>query len=387
MPSPSSASSVTSKGEWAGQTFTFAPWQAFVVGSLFGWQRTDGLRASAPLIAPCPARRRRPSRPASCSTSWSPTANRAPRSTPPPPPAIRPASCSRKPSGWSDSRLAQALGPGADQQPARTLRPPRASCRSRPIQLHGRAERARRHHRSAARPKTRHVVDLLGTATGARRQPLLFEITTAGYDRHSISSSTTTTRSSCSKAPCRTTAGSPTSPPPTRATTGPSQVGAGQTELRGLGERGRSCTQAERRSPCRAPRTLPPNAPQRMGRAGRALDRLAAWDACDGPVDLEHSAAGPASAASISRRRTTSPPCLGVPARPRRWPLARAVALLRAGGEPPQACRAGSRALRLVGPAGLHPGDARQRRRLWRHRAAHSAEAALFQVRETAYDP
>jgi phage terminase large subunit-like protein len=34
--------------------------------------------------------------------------------------------------------------------------------------------------------KTRNVVDVLDTATGARRQPLLFEITTAGYDRHSI---------------------------------------------------------------------------------------------------------------------------------------------------------------------------------------------------------
>jgi phage terminase large subunit-like protein len=30
------------------------------------------------------------------------------------------------------------------------------------------------------------VVDVLETATGARRQPLIFEITTAGYDRHSI---------------------------------------------------------------------------------------------------------------------------------------------------------------------------------------------------------
>jgi phage terminase large subunit-like protein len=29
-------------------------------------------------------------------------------------------------------------------------------------------------------------VDVLDTATGARRQPLIFEITTAGYDRHSI---------------------------------------------------------------------------------------------------------------------------------------------------------------------------------------------------------
>jgi phage terminase large subunit-like protein len=34
--------------------------------------------------------------------------------------------------------------------------------------------------------KNRMVVDVLETATGARRQPLLFEITTAGYDRHSI---------------------------------------------------------------------------------------------------------------------------------------------------------------------------------------------------------
>jgi hypothetical protein len=33
-----------SKGEWAGQTFALASWQAFVVGSLFGWQRSDGLR-------------------------------------------------------------------------------------------------------------------------------------------------------------------------------------------------------------------------------------------------------------------------------------------------------------------------------------------------------
>ena len=30
------------------------------------------------------------------------------------------------------------------------------------------------------------MVDVLETATGARRQPLIFEITTAGYDRHSI---------------------------------------------------------------------------------------------------------------------------------------------------------------------------------------------------------
>jgi phage terminase large subunit-like protein len=33
-----------SKGERGGQTFALAPWQACVVGSLFGRQRSDGLR-------------------------------------------------------------------------------------------------------------------------------------------------------------------------------------------------------------------------------------------------------------------------------------------------------------------------------------------------------
>ena len=34
------------KGEWAGQPFRLAPWQAFLVGSLFGWQRR--IRRAAP---------------------------------------------------------------------------------------------------------------------------------------------------------------------------------------------------------------------------------------------------------------------------------------------------------------------------------------------------
>ena len=33
-----------STGEWAGQPFDLQPWQQFVVGSVFGWKRADGLR-------------------------------------------------------------------------------------------------------------------------------------------------------------------------------------------------------------------------------------------------------------------------------------------------------------------------------------------------------
>ena len=33
-----------STGEWAGEPFKLQPWQAFVIGSLFGWKLADGLR-------------------------------------------------------------------------------------------------------------------------------------------------------------------------------------------------------------------------------------------------------------------------------------------------------------------------------------------------------
>ena len=33
-----------SKGQWAGQSFTLLPWQQFMISSLFGWKRSDGTR-------------------------------------------------------------------------------------------------------------------------------------------------------------------------------------------------------------------------------------------------------------------------------------------------------------------------------------------------------
>jgi phage terminase large subunit-like protein len=48
------------------------------------------------------------------------------------------------------------------------------------LNIHGRGRRR------AARAQERAIVDVLETATGARRQPLINYITTAGYDRHSV---------------------------------------------------------------------------------------------------------------------------------------------------------------------------------------------------------
>ena len=122
-----------SKGEWAGQTFALAPWQAFVVGCLFGWKRSDGLRRFRTAYCAVPRKNgKAPSPPASAFTCWSPTASTAPRSTPPQPPATRRGSCSTKPSAWSRLAGAQAPGRGADQQPATSRPAPRASCRCPP---------------------------------------------------------------------------------------------------------------------------------------------------------------------------------------------------------------------------------------------------------------
>lgn len=177
-----------SKGQWAGQAFVLAPWQAFIVGSLFGWRRRDG------------ARRFR-------------------------------ISYSEVPRKNGKSTLSAGVGlllaffdeePGAEVYCAATKRDQarivfdeakrmveRTAGLSRRIEvlaanLHQKATASKLQPLSADHDtmdglnvhgviidelhahKTSATVDVLETATGARRQPLQFEITTAGYDRDSI---------------------------------------------------------------------------------------------------------------------------------------------------------------------------------------------------------
>ena len=124
--------------------------------------------------------------------------------------------------------------------------------------------------------RTRHVVDVLETATGARRQPLLFEITTAGYDRHSIcfehhdySIKVLGERPSgrqLVRLHRRRRRG--------RRLDRSRGVAQGQSELRPLGQGGRPGAQGrEGDRAARRPERVPAHAPERMDRAGRALDR------------------------------------------------------------------------------------------------------------------
>ncbi|WP_254074288.1 terminase large subunit domain-containing protein [Pseudomonas aeruginosa] len=78
-------------GDYEGSPFLLAPWQAFVVGSLFGWYAEEGFRrfrlayietgkgsGKSPLIG------------GSASMGWSPMVSSAPRYTRPQPSATRP---------------------------------------------------------------------------------------------------------------------------------------------------------------------------------------------------------------------------------------------------------------------------------------------------------
>ena len=238
--------------------------------------------------------------------------------------------------------------------------------------------------------RTRHVVDVLETATGARRQPLLFEITTAGYDRHSICfehhdyaikllENTLQDDSWFAFIAAADENDDWTYPEVWRKANPSFGISVKADDLARKAEKAIALPGAQ-------------NAFRRMHlnewteQAERWID-LAAWDACNGPVDLEH-----ATRPALLRR----PRSLGHHRchRPRRvFPpeqddglgtCCRATSCPRSISE---ACRARPRALRPMVPAGLHRGDAGQRGRLRRIEQRILADAALFQVKEIGYDP
>jgi phage terminase large subunit-like protein len=177
-----------SKGEWAGQTFTLAPWQAFVVGALFGWKRTDGLRRFRTAYCAVPRKNGKSTlsaglglyllvadgeqgaeiySAATCRDQARIVFDQAKRMVTTSP-ALR--------------RRVEVLINNLHVEASASRFMPLSSDASTMdgLNVHGAIIDELHAHR------TRHVVDVLETATGARRQPLLFEITTAGYDRHSI---------------------------------------------------------------------------------------------------------------------------------------------------------------------------------------------------------
>jgi phage terminase large subunit-like protein len=179
-----------SKGEWAGQPFTLQPWQQFIQWVLYGWKRADGYRRFRTAYIEVARKNGKSSYAAgnglylmvadgesgaevySAATkrdqakiSWGE--------------AVRMVKASSALSGMvrhfraGDNLSIEAtasrfmpLGADADNMDG--------------LNVHGAIIDELHAHKTAA------VVEVLETATAARRQPLIFEITTAGTDQNSI---------------------------------------------------------------------------------------------------------------------------------------------------------------------------------------------------------
>jgi phage terminase large subunit-like protein len=179
-----------SKGEWAGESFELADWQMFIVGSAFGWKRADGTRrfrtiysevarkngkttlvAGAALYATfadgeagaegyIAATKRDQAR-----ICWD-EAMRMVKATP--------ALAKRV-------RVLEARGNLSNPETASKLEPLARDADS----LDGLNPHFAGVDELHAHP-TREMVDVLETAVGARRQPLIWYITTAGFNQASV---------------------------------------------------------------------------------------------------------------------------------------------------------------------------------------------------------
>jgi phage terminase large subunit-like protein len=177
-----------SKGKWAGQAFELAPWQAFVVGSLFGWKRKDGLRRFRTAYAEVPRKNgkstlsagialrlaffdKEPGAEVYCAATKREQAKIV----------FDEAARMREKTPDLKKRIAAFVGNLHITATAQKLQPLGADADSTDgLNIHGAVVDELHAH------KTRAMVDVLETATGARSQPLVFYITTAGTDRNSV---------------------------------------------------------------------------------------------------------------------------------------------------------------------------------------------------------
>lgn len=177
-----------SKGEWAGQPIRLEPWQQFLLWTLFGWKRADGTRRFRTAYIEVARKNGKSTLGAGVglylfSADGEPgaevysaatkrdqarithsEATRMVRASPMLRKRVRTFKDNLNIEGTASKY--EPLGADADTMDG--------------LNVHGAIIDEVHAH------KTRETWDVLDTATGARRQPLLFGITTAGYDRQSL---------------------------------------------------------------------------------------------------------------------------------------------------------------------------------------------------------
>jgi len=177
-----------SKGEWAGRPVILEPWQQFVMASIFGWKREDGTRRFRTAILEV-ARKNGKTTMAAGVGLYLLVADGEPGAE------IYSAATKRDQARLSHSEATRMAK--ASPQIKREVRIfkdnihiPGTASKFEPLgadsdtmdglNVHGALIDEIHAH------KTRDTWDLLETATGSRRQPLMFGISTSGFDRNSL---------------------------------------------------------------------------------------------------------------------------------------------------------------------------------------------------------
>lgn len=177
-----------SKGEWAGRPLELSPWQMFIVASLWGWKRADGTRRFRVAYLEVPRKNGKSTMLAAlalllligdreagaevyCAATKRDQAkivfDEAARMVKKSPALSRRASVLRN--------NVHVLSTGSKMEPVTA-----DADKLDGLNIHGAIVDELHKHR------TRDVWDVLDTATGARRQPLIIAITTAGDNRESV---------------------------------------------------------------------------------------------------------------------------------------------------------------------------------------------------------
>lgn len=177
-----------SKGEWAGQPLQLEPWQCFIVGSLFGWLRADGTRRFRTAYEELARKNGKSTIAAGIGLLLAFFDGEGGAE-------VYAAATKRDQAKivWGEgSRMVKASPSLRSRITVLTSNMHILSTNSKfeplgadndstdGLNIHGAVVDELHAH------KTRSMVDVLETATGARRQPLVYYITTAGYDRHSV---------------------------------------------------------------------------------------------------------------------------------------------------------------------------------------------------------
>ncbi len=176
------------KGEWAGQSLVLEPWQEFIIGSLFGWLREDGTRRFRVAYNEI-ARKNGKSLLAAGVGLLLAFFDEEPGAE------VYAAATKRDQAKivWGDAqamvkkssdlrkRISVLVG-NLHQESSRSKFEPLGADEDGMdgLNIHGAIVDELHAH------KTRVMWDVIETATGARRQPLTFAISTAGHNRHSV---------------------------------------------------------------------------------------------------------------------------------------------------------------------------------------------------------